>query len=197
MAHAHLGRSWRTTQKITALPELRFLGRDGSCSACVLGAISWTMPLKGNNHIRGDDHVISPLFGWTEPASYARRARNAANPARAARRHRRGGADLSTACVLERRTGKAGNPRLRARNDQQGESALRAAGRPHRRIRPGRHALGRASAIHAARLLPRPCRRAGEGEAGVEGPRAVQDRSFRRPRGHREAFDEGFRRRAG
>ena len=73
------------------------------------------------------------------------------------------------------------------------QPAVRAAGGAHRHLRPGRHAVGRASDVLAGDVLPGPRAGAGEGEAGTEERRAVQDRAVRRPRGDGEAHDEGPR----
>ena len=72
------------------------------------------------------------------------------------------------AAVVERRRGEAGDRRLRPRHHRPVVPELRRPGGPHRRVRSGRHALGRASDVHASDLLPRP--RAGRGgeEAGAE-----------------------------
>ena len=77
---------------------------------------------------------------------------------------------------------------VRATTDQR-EPKLRAAGGAHRDLRPGRHALGRASDVLAGALLPGSGAGGGQGEAGAGERRAVQDRAVRRPRGDREALD--------
>ena len=95
------------------------------------------------------------------------------------------------AAVVERRRGEAGDLRLRARDHRPLVSELCRPGGPHRRVRPGRHALGRASDVHAGDLLPRP--RAGRGgeEAGAQEERAFQDRAVGQPGGDRQAPDAG------
>ena len=62
-------------------------------------------------------------------------------------------------------------------------------GRTHRGVRPGRHALGRASHVHAGRLLPGARAGGGGEEAGAAERRAVQDRALRQPRGDGQALD--------
>ena len=75
----------------------------------------------------------------------------------------------------------------------QGEPEVRPARGAHRHVRPGRHAVGRASDVLAGDVLPRPRARAGQGEARTGEGRAVQDRVDRQPRGDREAADGGPR----
>ena len=66
-------------------------------------------------------------------------------------------------------------------------------GGPHRHVRSGRHALGRASDVHAGGLLPRPRAGSGGEEAGAEERRALQDRALRQSGGDRQALDAGSR----
>ena len=71
---------------------------------------------------------------------------------------------------------------------EQGKPQIRAAGRTHRHLRPGRHAVGRTPDLFASRLLPGPrARRRGEGSETQE-RRAVQDGPLGQPRGDRQAF---------
>ena len=70
---------------------------------------------------------------------------------------------------------------------------VRAAGGAHRHLRPGRHAVGRAPDVHAGDVLPGAGAGGGQGEAGADEGRAVQDRAVRQPRGDGEALDEGPR----
>ena len=85
---------------------------------------------------------------------------------------------------------KTGDHRIRASDhDGQVEPEVRAARRAHRDLRPGRHAVGRASDVHAGDLLPGPGTGGRKGEAGTRERRAVQDRVVGRPRGDGEALD--------
>ncbi len=70
---------------------------------------------------------------------------------------------------------------------RQGEPQIRAARAAHRHLRPGRHAVGRASDVHAGGLLPGTGAGRGEAQAGIEERRAVQDGALRQPRSDREA----------
>ena len=72
-----------------------------------------------------------------------------------------------------------------------GQPEVRAAGRAHRHVRPGRHAVGRAPDVLAGDVLPRARAGGGQGQAGARESRAVQDRDVRQPRGDREAPDAG------
>ena len=85
--------------------------------------------------------------------------------------------------------GEAGDLRLRARDHRPLEPELCPPGGPHRGVRPGRHAVGRASDVHAGGLLPRARSGGGGEEAGAQERRAVQDRAVRQPRGDRQAPD--------
>ena len=61
-----------------------------------------------------------------------------------------------SAAVMERRAGQAGDRRVRRCGDHGRRRRLRAARGPDRHLRPGRHALGRAPALHPGRLRARP-----------------------------------------
>ena len=69
---------------------------------------------------------------------------------------------------------------------------FRRARRPHRHLRPGRHHLGRASALRPGPVRPRPPGRDGARASRVEGDRAVQVGADRRPRGDGEVHREGL-----
>ena len=141
----------------------------------------------------GLNMTLEPLR-WSEPPSDVSARGRASGAARASRSRPRRRRRSAAAALPSWNDGPAKQAILdfvRATTTTS-RARFRAAGRAHRRIRPGRHALGRASGLHAVRLLPRPCWRAREREAGAEGPRTVQDRSFRRPRGDREALDAGL-----
>ena len=75
------------------------------------------------------------------------------------------------------------------RRPRPGQPQVRAPGRAHRHLRPGRHAVGRAPDLFASGLLPGPCAGSGGGEARTQERRAVQDRPLRQPRGDRQAVD--------
>ena len=97
------------------------------------------------------------------------------------------------AAVVERRRREAGDPRLRARDHRPVEPELCRPRGPHRGVRPGRHALGRAAHVHAGGLLPGARAGGGGEEAGAQERRAVQDRAVGQPRGDRQALDAGPR----
>ena len=99
----------------------------------------------------------------------------------------RSGGKCGAAGVMERWTPQAGDPRLRARHDRSGEQGFRSARGAHRHFRPGRHALGRASDLHASDFLPRPRAGRGQGEARTGPRRAIQDCADGRFREDREA----------
>ena len=63
-------------------------------------------------------------------------------------------ATTAAAAVMERRAGEAGDPRFRARDHRSIDPELRPARGAHRDVRSGRHALGRASHVHASGVLP-------------------------------------------
>ena len=71
--------------------------------------------------------------------------------------------------------------------------SYRAARGTHRGFRSGRHALGRASHVHAGGLLPRTRSGGGGAEAGTQECRAVQDRAVGQSRGDRQADHAGSR----
>ena len=77
-----------------------------------------------------------------------------------------------------------------------GQSDLRAAGRADRHLRSGRHAVGRAPDVQPGHLLSGQGSGAGRREARTQGCRALQDRTDRRPRGDRQAADDGSRKAA-
>ena len=93
---------------------------------------------------------------------------------------------------------KDANRQIRPCDDRRRKPRLRAARGAHRDLRPGRHAVGRASDLYAARLLLRSRAGAGEGEARARQDRAVPHRAHRRSRSNREArpraADQGPRR---
>ena len=65
---------------------------------------------------------------------------------------------------------------VKATTENGGPNFVAARG-THRHLRPGRHALGRASDVLAGDVLPRPRAGAGQGEARTRQGRAVQHRS--------------------
>ena len=61
---------------------------------------------------------------------------------------------------MERRRRQEGDRRVRADDHDAGQPELRAAGRAHRHVRPGRHAVGRAPDVRAGDVLSsKACRR--------------------------------------
>ena len=92
-----------------------------------------------------------------------------------------------SAAVVERRRREEGDRRVRAGDDDAGQSCVRPAGRTDRHLRPGRHALGRAPDLLAGGVLPRPRAGGREGEAGARERRAVQDGDVGQPRGDRRS----------
>ena len=95
------------------------------------------------------------------------------------------------AAVVERRAGQAGDPRVRRGGDHRRRRRLRAARGPHRHLRPGRHAVGRAPDLYAGRVRARPGRGACPRASGVEDDRAVQDGALGRQGGDGQADPEG------
>ena len=87
------------------------------------------------------------------------------------------------AAVVERRAGQAGDRRVRRGGDHRRRRRLRAARGPHRHLRSGRHALGRAPALHPGDVRARPGGRACRRASGVEDRGAVQGGAHGRPRG--------------
>ena len=115
-------------------------------------------------------------------------------PRRSFPRPRRRKRQRRAACCHRGTTGReAGDLRLRARDHRPVEPELCLPGGPHRGVRPGRHALGRASDVHAGGLLPGARSGGGGEEAGAEERRAVQDRAVGQPGGDRQALDAGPR----
>ena len=90
---------------------------------------------------------------------------------------------------MERRPSQEGDSHFRPRDNRVVERQFRAAGAAHRDLRPGRHAMGRASDLHAGRLLLRSRAGGREGEARPRKRGAVQDRALGRSRGCRQAVN--------
>ena len=97
------------------------------------------------------------------------------------------------AAIVERWASQAGDPRLRAGDHRPASPIFVPPGGAHRHLRPGRHAVGRASDVHAGRLLPRSGPGRGREKAGAQERRALQDRALRQSRGDGEALDAGSR----
>ncbi len=80
-----------------------------------------------------------------------------------------------SAALVERRRGQEGDRRVRADDHHAGQPEVRATSRAHRHLRPGRHAVGRASDVLAGDVHPRKRAGAGQGEARTRQGRPVLD----------------------
>ena len=118
-----------------------------------------------------------PPLPQARTAPSARRARGAADTARANRRQHCASADPDPLPSWNdgprsRRSSPSCAPR-----PTQARPELRAAGRAHRHLRPGRHAVGRAPMYIAGGLLPRAGAGVVKAKPELANGRAVQDRA--------------------
>ncbi len=153
------------------------------------GSQTTSLPVSAHSNRAGHTRSL-PMKPLQELLSCVR-VSDAGRDACAGRASTGAGADRSAAFV-ERRRAKEGHRRFRADDDHAGQPELRAAGRAHRHLRPGRHALGRAPDVLAGDVHPRARAGAGQGQARAGECRALLDGAVhpeRRPRGDRQVDD--------